>query len=107
MLLKKRLQHYIQLATAAARLLLSDSINLCNDQLLLREMQQCSFLFLMIRPERNNSTARKCRPDCNVALPFLLRGLLGARLFSDGNVELFFCRIYELIQHYAAQLFVL
>ncbi len=57
-------------------------------------------------PEQRNPTAGKCLADYSLALPFLLHGLLGARLFSDGNVKLSFCHIYQLIQHYTAQLFM-
>lgn len=48
MLLYKRLQHYIKFATSTAWLMLAHSINLLNNQSLFRELQQCSFLLLMI-----------------------------------------------------------
>ena len=57
-------------------------------------------------PEQRNPTAGKCRGDYNLAMPFLLQGLLGARLFSDGNVKVLFCYIYQLIKHFTAQFFL-
>ena len=48
------------------------------------------FFVFCDRPAVSNPTTDKCVECLQTVLSFLFRGLLGARLFSDGDVELFF-----------------
>src|SRR5688572_6611686 len=56
-------------------------------------------------PAQNSPAAGKWFAGLQTVLPFLFPGLWASRLFSDGNIKLFFGYIYHSIQCICAKLF--